>query len=753
MQSVKVERQFRGKTLSIEVGGVAKQADGAAIVRYGDTMVLVTVISAKGRDEMDFFPLFVDYREKSSAVGKFPGGFFKREGRPTTEEILTMRLVDRPVRPLFPDGYNDEVQIQAIVLSSDRQNKADVLTMIGTSACLCVSRIPFEGPIGAVRIGKVDGKLVAFPTYAETEQGKFDLVVAGKRGMLLMVEGFMDEVGEAEVIEALDFAQGVISELVDLQMELMEKVRIPEKVKPVPDDNGPALDKVRATAWGGIMAALRTGEKVARREAVDAVRKKTLETLLPAGPGSEQNEALSEKRLKAAFEELLKKATRKIIAGGDRLDGRGHKDVRPIDIEVGLLPRTHGSALFTRGETQALVVLTLGTIDDEQRIEGLTEEYKKKFLLHYNFPPFCVGEVRPIRGPGRREIGHGMLAERSLAAVIPPWERFPYTIRVESDILESNGSSSMATVCGSTLALMDGGVPIVRPIAGIAMGLIREDGQYHVLTDIMGAEDHNGDMDFKVAGTEKGVCGLQMDIKIDGIPREVLEKALIQAKEARLHVLGEMLKALDTPRTRLSPYAPKLVFMKVPPDKIGMIIGPGGKNINRIQTEYSVAIDIEDDGRLTISGDDPDKVERARLQVEGVVAEPELGKVYTGKVVSIKDFGAFIEFLPGQDGLCHISELGEGFVNRAEDVVREGDVVNVRLIGFDDRGKIKLSMRAAADPNWNPDSARPPAPRRPRQDSDRPPRGGRDSGRPPRGGGGEGHGDRGGRPPRGDRFE
>jgi polyribonucleotide nucleotidyltransferase len=723
MKSVKVSKMIRDKELSIEVGGLARQADGAALVRYGDTVVLVTVISAKGRDDIDFFPLFVDYREKPYAVGRVPGGFFKREGRPTTEEILTMRLTDRPLRPLFPEGYRNEVQIQAMVLSSDRQNQPDILTLIGASVALSISKIPVLGPIGAVRVGKVDGKMVALPTYAESLEAKFDIVAAGKENMLLMVEGFTDEVSESDIIDALAFAQDIIKETLELQQELFKKLDLPEKDVHTNVDHSDLRKEMESALGSDLVEALATDGKHAGADAVKALKDKMMEQF----GGGEDLDIFAAKALqkvvKGQFKVLEKAAIRKRIAEGKRFDGRPLDKVRDIDIMVGLLPRTHGSAVFTRGETQALVVLTLGTMDDEQRVDGLVEDYKKNFLLHYNFPPFSVGEVRPIRGPGRREIGHGMLAERSLKHLLPLWENFPYTLRIVSDILESNGSSSMATVCGATLAMMDGGVPIQRPVAGIAMGLIRENGEYYVLTDILGSEDHFGDMDFKVVGTQNGITGFQMDIKIDGVPTEVLVKALAQAHEGRLFILGEMLKGLEKPRDHISPHAPQLELMVVPPEKIGMIIGPGGKIIKKMQEQFAVSIDIDDSGRLTISGSSADGLASTKTMIEGIISEPELGRIYQGTVKAVKDFGCFVEFLPSQEGLVHISELGEGFIDSAADVCSEGDALEVRLIGFDDRGKVKLSVRAASDPEWKPG---PP---------------------PGRGGGG---GSRGGRPPRSD---
>ncbi|MHC4600792.1 MAG: polyribonucleotide nucleotidyltransferase, partial [Planctomycetota bacterium] len=690
------------------------------------------------------------YREKPSSAGKFPGGFFKREGRPTTKEILTMRVTDRPIRPLFPAGYNQDLQIYANVLSFDGDSDADIPSIIGASAALMVSDIPFKGPIGAVRMGHVDGEFVTNPIQSQYETSRLNLVVCGRRGNLAMVEGEAEEVPEALIVEALERGQTVIDELIAMQEELVERVSVPEKDFSEEKGDEALVAAVSDAARNRIIEALRTEGKFPRRQAQRAVRDDVQANFVPEDlPEAETKE--KEKAFRAAFDEVLHRCHREVILSGKRVDGRDYTTVRPIQSEVGILPRTHGSALFTRGETQALAMLTLGSIGNEQRIEGLGVEYTKKFLLHYNFPSFSVRETKPIRGPGRREIGHGDLAERSVSPILPEWEAFPYTLRIVSDILESNGSSSMATVCGASMALMDGGVPIARPVAGIAMGLLMEEGKTCILSDILGDEDHHGDMDFKVAGTRDGVTGLQMDIKVDGISREILEKALEQAREGRLHILGEMGKTLESPRPELSPYAPRIAMLMVDPEKIGKIIGPGGKMIKKIQSEMNVEIDVEDDGRVSIAGLDPEGMTRAQAYIEGLLATAEIGETYEGKVTSIKDFGAFVEILPGTEGLVHISEMGADYVASVRDVVNEGETVKVKVINIDDAGKVKLTMRLDESPE---DAAR----RRGSRDSGgRPRRGG---GRDRRGGGGDrgprrGGGDRdrrrdGRRPPRRD---
>jgi polyribonucleotide nucleotidyltransferase len=725
---------------------MARQADGSALVRYGDTVVLVAAVSGPPRAGIDFFPLQVDYREKTYSAGKFPGGFFKREGRPTLKEILTMRLTDRPIRPLFPEGYKQDLQIYATVLSFDQKNDPDIPAIIGASAALSVSKIPFLGPIGAVRMGLVDGEFVVNPEHPVYEKSAINLVICGTHGNLSMVEGEAKEVSEENLLTALEKGQEVIDALVSLQEELIAAHEIPEKEIPDPvEEETGMVGEIEALIGDRLEAALRTKDKMARRDAVRALRDNIITSIVPEDLNEEQAQTM-EKGVKSAFEEILHNSHRRIILSGTRVDGRGYQEVRPITVETSLLPRTHGSALFTRGETQALVVLTLGTMDNEQRIDGLLEEYRKKFLLHYNFPSFSVGETKPIRGPGRREIGHGFLAERSIEPILPPWESFPYTVRIVSDILESNGSSSMATVCGASLALMDGGVPLTRHVAGIAMGLLLEEGKTCILSDIIGDEDHHGDMDLKVAGTKEGVTGLQMDIKIDGISRDIIRQALDQAREGRLHILAEMDKGLPTPRESLSEFAPIIAMVMVDVEKIGVIIGPGGKTIKKIQTEFEVEIDVEDDGRVSIASTDRENLEKAKAYIQGLITSPEIGNVYEGTVTSIKDFGAFVEILPGTEGLVHISEMGSGYVERVDDVVKLGQKVTVKCLNIDDAGKVKLTMRMGEDGS---------PPRRPGpqgsggsggRGSRRPPPRGRDRDR----GGGGGRGrrrDGGGRPP------
>jgi len=688
----KVEGTVGRHTLSIESGSWAKQASGAVVVRYCDTVVLCTVVAGPGREGLDFFPLTVDYREKTYAAGKYPGGFIKREGRPTNKEILTMRLTDRPLRPLFPDECRDEVQIQNIVLSADNENDPDILSVIGSCAALAVSHVPFQGPCGAVRVGRVNGELILMPTHAEVEEGDLDLVVAGTRDAVTMVEASAKEVSEEDIISAIEFAHEAIQTIVTMQedlaaqcgkpkTELGVRTQIDEIAKAIePEIAGPMKEKVLIVS------------KQEREDAINAFRKEVLEKYL-----EQHQDEWTEDDLRQAYDKVEKKTIRQLILEGKRLDGRGLTDIRPITCEVGILPRTHGSAVFTRGETQALVVLTLGTVDDEQRVDGLRDQYRKKFMLDYNFPPFCVGELRMIRGPSRRDIGHGMLAERSLKPVIPPEEDFGYTIRIVSDILESNGSSSMATVCGGTLCMMDAGVPIKAPVVGIAMGLVKEDDQICVLSDILGAEDHCGDMDFKVAGTEAGITGLQMDIKTIGVSAEIMRQALAQAREGRAHILGEMLKVIPEPRSVMSEYAPKLVKLPIPPDKIGMLIGPGGKTINRIQDDTGTKLEIdegEEEAWVIISGQDPEGMAKAEEIVRSMTIEPEVGDEFDGRVVSIKDFGAFVEIAPGKDGLVHISELSHDYIKNIDDAVNMGDEFRVKVIAIDDQGRIKLSRKA-----------------------------------------------------------
>ena len=697
----KVEKVIGGRKLSIETGRMARQAAGAVMVQYADTAVFCAVTIAPPREEQDFFPLTVDYREKTSAAGKFPGGFMKREGRPTTKEILTARLMDRPMRPLFPESFLMDTSVQAMVLSADQQNDPDILAMISASAALAVSEVPFHGPTGAVRIGLVDDQLVVNPTVKELENSKLDLVVAGTREAVTMVEAGADEVSEDVMIRAIARAHEIIKEVIDLQEELVRQCGKPKlTLEPGPDHSALKND-LKSRYYHRFPEAILAPGKLNKKVAMKALIDEALDEVAPEldpPPAVLPPGAIDRKLAKLLLTQISEEAERELILGGKRADGRGHKDIRGIAIDVGLLPRVHGSSLFTRGETQALVVVTLGTGDDEQIVDGLAEEYSEKFMLHYNFPSFSVGETWPNRGPKRREIGHGALACRALKAVMPPPEKFPYTVRVISDILESNGSSSMATVCGGTMALMDAGVKISQPVAGIAMGLVKEDHQVAILSDILGSEDHNGDMDFKVAGTQRGITALQMDIKVTGVSENVLRVALEQAREGRIHILREMIKALDRPREEISPHAPKIIQLRIDPEKIGIVIGPGGKMIKKIQEETGSQIEIEDDGTVKIWGTSLVGATDAQHRIEALTEEVKSGRVYQGRVVSIKDFGCFVEVLPGQEGLVHVSELGNGFVQKVGDVVKIGDIIPVKCLGVDNQGRIKLSKKAAEAP-------------------------------------------------------
>jgi len=690
MMVVKVEKEIGGRTLSLEVGRVAHQAHGAVVAQYGETVVLATVLTAPPSREIDYFPLFVDYREMRYAAGKIPGGWFKREGRPSTKEVLTMRMIDRPIRPLFPEDFQDEVQIQCIVLSSDQENDSDMVALIGSSAALSISRAPFQGPIGAARMGYVDGNYVLNPTHSELELSDMDLMVVSNPDGVNMMEFGGHQVPEDIVAEGIARATTASAEVVDLINQLTQKVGVESSYEPkaLPD----RLKDLVAEKYGQrISQAKQIPGKAERAQAVEELRKELLEEL--CGEQVEQPEYTAE-QVKLAFYKAEGKVQRELILGGKRPDGRAVDEIRPLKIEVGILPRTHGSALFSRGETQALATTTLGSPRDEQIIDGLQEEYKKKFMLHYNFPPFSVGEIRPIRGPGRRDIGHGALAEKSLTPVLPPPDDFPYTIRLVSDILESNGSTSMATVCGGTLSLMDAGVPIKAPVAGISIGQVSDGDRYVLLTDIIGEEDFHGDMDFKVAGTKQGITGIQVDLKARAISQDRIVEALERARAARTQIIEEMEKVIDAPRKTLSRYAPRMLTIKIDPEKIGKVIGPGGKTIRRVQDETGATIDIEDDGTVFISSVAPEGAEAALAAVEGLTATVELDKVYEGKVVSIRDFGAFIEILPGQDGLCHVSELDTGFVKKVTDVCNIGDTLKVKVINIDDQGRVKLSRKA-----------------------------------------------------------
>jgi polyribonucleotide nucleotidyltransferase len=693
MAVTKVEREIGGRTLSIETGRMAKQAHGSALVRYGDTVVLVTAVRAQPREGIDFFPLTVEYREMTYAAGKIPGGFFKREGRPSTKETLTCRMIDRPLRPLFPEGYKDEVQVIALVLSADQENDPDILSIIGASAALSLSPIPWDGPLGAVRVGLQDGKLVLNPTHTERDAGQMDLVAAGIDGMINMMEVSAAEVPEDRIVEGLAMAQEAIHTIIAMQRELVEKVGVEKGEVPALKDVS-ALEAAIEKDFLGPLSAVKheSHDKIERNASCDVIKDKARETLL--GPEGETDE-WSGADFKRAWYNVEDRLIRRMLLAGERTDGRQADVLRPVTCEVGVLPRTHGSALFTRGETQALVVTTLGTGEDQQIIDGLIEEYKKSFMLHYNFPPFSVGEVKMIRGASRRDIGHGALAEKSLSGVIPVDDAFPYTIRIVSDILESNGSSSMATVCGATLSLMDAGVPIKNPVAGVSIGRISEGDKEILLTDIQGEEDHIGDMDFKVAGTQLGVTGLQLDLKIRGLTLETCKKSLQRAREVRLQILKVMLQAIPAPRAEISRHAPRLIQIHINPDKIGKVIGPGGKTIKGIEADTGARVEVEDDGTVTISSVDVVKAEKARDIIEALTQEVQVGRIYTGTVVSIKDFGAFIEILPGQDGMCHVSELADKYVKNVADVVKMGDVVRVKVISVDDTGRIKLSRKAA----------------------------------------------------------
>ena len=688
-----IEREFHGRTLRIESGRIAKQAAGAALVTYGESMVLVTACYGAEKDG-DFFPLTVDYVEKTYAAGKIPGGFFRREGKLSEKETLVSRLIDRPVRPLFPEGFHREVQVVATVLSADDQNDTDVLAMCGASAALAISELPFEGPLAGVRVVRVNGKLLINPMMSQMQNAELNFIVAGTKDAIVMVEGGAAEVPESEVLEALFYAHEQLQVVNDMQRELQSKLGKPKmEFKPVEYDAA-LLGKMRGVVVPKLKEAIKVREKLARRDAVGAAREALFSEFVKEGDASAE---LNAKIAAKVFEDCHYNVVRDLaIDEGVRLDGRDTKTVRPIAIEVGLLPRTHGSALFTRGETQSIVVTTLGTESEAQRIDNLLGEASKTFMLHYNFPPFSVGETKPMRGPGRREIGHGALAERAVRSMVPEGKAFPYVIRVVSEITESNGSSSMATVCGASLSMMDAGVPIKAPVAGVAMGLIKRDDKYVVLTDILGDEDHLGDMDFKVCGTSKGITALQMDIKIKGLSRDIMDKAMAQARDGRLHILGEMAKAIGTHRGQLSQYAPRIVTMKINPDKIRDIIGPGGKTIRSITESCGVKIEVTDDGTVSIASNDNTKVNNAIAIIESLTQEAVVGKIYKGVVKRLADFGAFVEIIPGTDGLVHISQIAEEKIRRVDDVLSEGDEVWVKVLEVDRQGKIRLSMKEAA---------------------------------------------------------
>lgn len=689
------------RKLSFETGRIGRQAGGAVYVRYGDTVVSAfATASSEPREGIDFFPLTVDFEERFYAVGKIPGGFIKREGKPSEKATLSARLIDRPIRPLFPKGYFNDVQVVAMVMSVDQDCPTDVTAINAASAALTISDIPFEGPIGAVVVGLVDGEFVINPTVEQSERSRMHLTVAGTKDAVMMVEAAAHEVPEEQMLEAIMFGHEEIKKIADFISEFREealKVGLAKPKQEVVPAEIPQEIIERVTSWASdrLEAAIRTEEKLAREEAVDKVKEEAMVFFAEEFP--EQLDLVEK-----VLDDLERKIVRRLITVEHiRPDGRALDEIRPLSIEVGKLPRTHGSALFTRGQTQVMTVATLGAVGDEQIIDGLGLEESKRFMHHYNFPPFSVGEVRPMRAPGRREIGHGNLAERALLPVIPSEEDFPYTIRLVSEVLESNGSSSMASVCGSTLALMDAGVPIKAPVAGIAMGLIQEDNHIAILTDIQGLEDHEGDMDFKVAGTAKGVTALQMDIKIKGVSREILGKALAQAKDGRMFILDKMVEVIPEPRKELSPYAPRIITFMIHPDKIREVIGPSGKTIKKIIDETGVKIDLEDDGRVFISAVDGEAGEKAYKIIQALTQEVQVGQIYKGKVVRVMDFGAFVEVipgvlgLPGKEGLVHISQLDVGRVNRVEDVVHVGDEIIVKATGIDKQGRLNLSRKEA----------------------------------------------------------
>ena len=744
----RVEKTFAGRKLVIETGRLAKQAAGSAVVQFGDTKVIAAVTVSDKQSPLDFFPLLVEYREKTYAAGKIPGGFIKREGRPSDAEILSARIVDRSIRPLFPDGFKNEVQVFIYVVSADQENASDVLALVAASAALNASRIPFATPVAAVRIGRIQGKWVLNPTFQQLGYSDMDVVVAGSNDSIVMVEGGALEVSEADVVEALSISHKGIRELIAAQEELFKKMDTERPAKmewtkaEVPEN---LHVNVKQLAEGKIREALNQKDKHTRIQAVERAKSEVAEGLLADFPDNAKD-------IHTLLGDVEYHQLRgQVLETGHRVDGRTPTEVRPITIDVGELPRAHGSVVFTRGQTQALVAVTLGTANDVQRLETINEpqETTKSFMLHYNFPPFSTGEVRPMRGTSRREIGHGNLAERALQGVLPPFEEFPYTIRIVSDILESNGSSSMASVCGGSLAMFDAGVPIRSAVAGVAMGLIMEGKKYAILTDILGTEDHLGDMDFKVAGTRNGITSIQMDIKVEGLDLKIMEEALAQAKEGRLHILGEMDKALEAPRGDLSPFAPRIVTMTISPEKIGDLIGPKGKTIRGIQDETGAELTVDDTGLVTIAAVGGESMERARQMVQALTAEPVVGETYEGTVKTTTPFGAFIEIMPGTEGLVHISVMRHERTEKTEDVVKKGDRVKVKLIDRDERGRLRLSMKALIP---RPEGMPEPEPNggggeggsdRPRRESSegRGDRGDR-GGRPRRSGGGRGGRDR-----------
>ncbi len=731
----RVERTFAGRRLVIETGRMAKQASGSALVTFGETMVLAAVSVSDSVSALPFFPLTVEYKERTYAAGKIPGGFIKREGRPQDAEILSARIIDRSIRPLFPEGFKNEVQVFIYVISADQQNDADVLALLATSVAINSSKIPFSGPIAGVRVGRVQDKWVLNPTFQQLEYTDLDLVIAGSKDSIVMVEGGALEVSESDVVDALQIGHSGIRELIAAQEELLRHMPRAQKMSWTRPELPPGLEaRVSDLARGRISDAINQSDKHGRIEAVAQVKKELGEMLLAEFPDNPRD------IITIVGDAEYHALRSQVLSSGHRVDGRTAREVRPISIDIGLLPRAHGSALFTRGQTQALVAVTLGTANDVQRLDTIDEagETTKSFMLHYNFPPFSTGEVRPVRGTSRREIGHGHLAERALQGVLPDFDEFPYTIRVVSDVLESNGSSSMASVCGGSLALFDAGVPVRGAVAGVAMGLIKEGNKYAILTDILGTEDHLGDMDFKVAGTERGITSIQMDIKVEGLDVSVIEEALAQAREGRLHILQAMSEAVAEPRKELSPYAPRIVTMNISPEKIGDLIGPKGKTIRGIQDETGAEITVDDSGLVTIAAVGGEAMERAKQMVQALTAEPVVGETYEGTVKSTTPFGAFIEIMPGTEALLHISEMRWGRTDKTEDVVKRGDRVRVKLIDRDERGRLRLSMKALQPKPEGVDEGngnRPPAERSSggeRDDSgrgdDRPRRGGHRAG-------------------------
>jgi polyribonucleotide nucleotidyltransferase len=691
MKKYTSECKIGSETLTLESGWLAKQASGTVVVTYGETVVMVAVVTDEPRPGIDFFPLTCDYREKAYAAGKFPGGFFKREARPTTKEILTMRLMDRPIRPLFPKGFINEVMIQAMVLSTDQQHDPDMLAMIGASAALSISEIPFEGPTGAVRVGRVNGEFVVMPKLEQMDQSDMELVVSGHFDAVNMIELGGFEIAEPDVVKAVEIAHKEIKTICDCVNDLVKQCGKEKRWTPPPSTDA-LKDRLREKVAGPFRKAKEIASKQDRYQAVKAVYNETLDQECPADT---ENLEFDRNTVRGVIDEIEGEVVAAmVIDTGIRADGRGPTDIRELTCEVGVLPRTHGSAVFTRGETQAMAVVTLGTVRDEQFIDGLMPEYSKKFMLHYNFPPFCVGEVRRLGAVSRREIGHGNLAEKALEMVLPSPEDFPYTVRIVSEILESNGSSSMASICGGTLALMDAGVPLTQPVAGISVGGFHDGDRRTLIIDILGEEDHFGDMDFKVAGTQRGITAIQVDLKDRSLSIDIVSEALEMAKTARLEILAKMLESLPEPRKETSKYAPRILSIKINPDRIGKVIGPGGKGIKAIEAGTGAKVEIDDDGTITISCMDLAGAETARSMIEAVTESIKVGTVYSGTVTSVKDFGAFVEIAPGQDGLCHVSELSTDYVRNVADVCKVGDPLKVKVIAVDNQGRIKLSAKA-----------------------------------------------------------